>query len=347
LGLAGRLPAAKNAAPGQNPLTQTTNPGDERSFVVPKEHGGERIDLFLAGLIPDFSRNWVKKLIKEGHVLVNGMPVKPSYEARGGDLVTVEMRGNEPDEALKPEPMRLDILFEDEDLLIVNKPCGLVVHPGAGHSEGTLVHGLLAHSPRLAAQGSPLRPGIVHRLDKDTSGTMVVAKSARAYLDLIRQFKDRSVRKQYLALVYGSPATEGEISSLLGRHPADRKKIAVLHKGGREALSRWRVEKNWGETALLSVRIETGRTHQIRVQLSHIGHPVVGDETYGGGKRRAQNIKSATVREMVLRAKHQMLHAVWLELIHPATGEVLSITAPVPEDFREIIEGLDALAGES
>ena len=326
-------------------MAQTANPGDEYSFSVSMEQSGQRIDLFLTGVLPDISRSHIKRLIKEGRVLVNGNPVKPSHETRAGELVTADIRGAGPDEALKPEPMSLDVLFEDEELLIVNKPHGLVVHPGAGHSEGTLVHGLLAHSPHLAAQGSPLRPGIVHRLDKDTSGALVVAKSRRAYLNLIGQFADRSVRKQYLALVYGSPAkSEGEISSLLGRHPTDRKKIAVLQKGGREARSRWRVEKNWGETALLLVQIETGRTHQIRVQLSHIGHPVVGDETYGGGKRRGKNIKSAPVRELVLRAQRQMLHALRLELIHPVTGKTLSVTAPVPEDLREIIEGLDSLS---
>ena len=325
-------------------MTQTATPCDEYSFEVSNEQSGQRIDLFLTGVLPDFSRSHLKKLIKDGQVLINGNLVKPSYESRAGDLITAGIRGPGPDEGLKPEPMCLDVLFEDEDLIIVNKPPGLVVHPGAGHSEGTLVHGLLAHSPRLAVQGSPLRPGIVHRLDKDTSGALVVAKSQRAYLNLIRQFKDRSVRKQYLALVYGSPAkSAGEISSLLGRHPTDRKKIAVLQKGGREALTRWRVEKNWGETALLQVRIETGRTHQIRVHLSHIGHPVVGDETYGGGKRRAKNIKSAPVRDLVLGAQRQMLHAVRLELIHPVTGTLVSATAPLPEDFRKIIEGLDSL----
>ena len=261
----------------------------ESSFVVSNEQSGQRVDRFLSRMIPELSRSHFKKLIKEDQVLVNGVPVKPSYETRGGDLIMARLSAPGPDEVLKPERMRLDILFEDEDVLIVNKAPGIVVHPGAGHEEGTLVHGLLAHCPRLAVQGSPLRPGIVHRLDKDTSGALVVAKSERAYLNLIKQFKERGVRKEYLALVYGIPAQgEGEISSLLGRHPTHRKKIAVLENRGREALSRWRIEKHWGETALLRVRIETGRTHQIRVHLSHTGHPVVGDEMYGGGRRRAR-----------------------------------------------------------
>lgn len=232
----------------RNPSTGTANPVSDHSFVVSEEQSGQRLDLFLAKMLPDFSRSHLKGVIKDGLVLVNETPVKPSCETRAGDLVTVRIFGPDPDEALKPEPMDLEILFEDDDMLIVNKPPGLVVHPGAGHREGTLVHGLLAHSPRLAVQGAPLRPGIVHRLDKDTSGAMVIAKSERAYLNLVKQFKERRIRKRYLALVYGSPVErEGEIFSLLGRHPTERKKIAVLQKGGREALSRWRVEKDWGK----------------------------------------------------------------------------------------------------
>ena len=326
-------------------MIETANSNDEYSFVVSNEQSGQRLDLFLSRVIPDLSRSHFKKLIKEDLILVNGNPVKPSYETRAGDLIMAKVPGQKPDEVLKPEPMCLDILFEDEDLLIVNKAPGLVVHPGAGHHEGTLVHGLLAHCARLAVQGSPLRPGIVHRLDKDTSGALVIAKSERAYLNLVRQFKERGVRKEYLALVYGSPAKgEGEISSLLGRDPIHRKKIAVLQHGGREALSRWRVEKHWGETALLRVQIETGRTHQIRVHLSHIGHPVVGDETYGGDRRRARNVKSAPVRDLLLGTQRQMLHAIRLEFTHPVTGATVTANAPMPEDFRDLIERLDCLS---
>ncbi len=326
-------------------LAETANSKDEFSFVVSSEQTGQRLDLFLSRKIPDLSRSHFKKLIKDDLVLVNGGPAKPSYETRAGDLIDVKVPGPGPDELLKPQPMRLDILFEDEDLLIVNKAPGLVVHPGAGHAEGTLVHGLLAHSPRLALQGSPLRPGIVHRLDKDTSGALVIAKSERAYLSLVRQFRERGVSKEYLALVYGSPARgEGEVSSLLGRHPTDRKRIAVLRNRGREALSRWRVEKDWGETALLRVQIETGRTHQIRVHLNHIGHPVVGDETYGGGRRRARNVKSAPVRNLLLATQRQMLHAIRLEFTHPITGEAVLANAPVPDDFKDLMERLDSLS---
>ncbi|MHC1728997.1 MAG: RluA family pseudouridine synthase [Syntrophobacteraceae bacterium] len=326
-------------------IQKTATSRSEHSFTVTYEQEGQRLDLFLSRVIPDLSRSHFKKLITERMVLVNGSSAKPSYETRAGDLIHAVIPEPEADTALQPHPMQLDLLLEDEDLLIVNKPPGLVVHPGAGHEEGTLVHGLLAHSPRLALQGSPLRPGIVHRLDKDTSGALVIARSERAYLHLVRQFKEKGVKKEYLALVYGSlPAREGEIVTLLGRHPTDRKKIAVLQGKGRDALSRWRVEKAWGEATLLRVVIETGRTHQIRVHLSHIGHPVVGDETYGGGKRRAKNIKSAPVRDLLLGADRQMLHAKHLEFTHPATGGIISVTAPLPEDFRRLIEGLDRLA---
>ncbi len=319
----------------------------ESSFVVSNEQSGQRVDRFLSRMIPELSRSHFKKLIKEDQVLVNGVPVKPSYETRGGDLIMARLSAPGPDEVLKPERMRLDILFEDEDVLIVNKAPGIVVHPGAGHEEGTLVHGLLAHCPRLAVQGSPLRPGIVHRLDKDTSGALVVAKSERAYLNLIKQFKERGVRKEYLALVYGIPAQgEGEISSLLGRHPTHRKKIAVLENRGREALSRWRIEKHWGETALLRVRIETGRTHQIRVHLSHTGHPVVGDEMYGGGRRRARSVRSGPLRELLLGVQRQMLHAKRLEFTHPVTGAAVCADAPPADDFRGLIEKLDCLSND-
>lgn len=322
------------------------NSRSDYSFIVTNPQQGQRLDLFLSRQIPELSRSYFKKLIQEHLVLVNEAAVKPSYETRTGDTVRASIPAPDSLTRLKPEPMPLDILYEDDDLLIVNKPPGIVVHPGAGHSEGTLVHGLLAHSPRLAMQGSPLRPGIVHRLDKDTSGALVIAKSERAYLYLIRAFKEHDVKKEYLALVYGTPPVRsGEIRTWLGRHPTDRKKIAVLQEGkGREAISHWRVEKSWGETSLLRVVIETGRTHQIRVHLNHINHPVIGDETYGGGKRRARNIKTPVVRALLLKAERQMLHAWHLEFSHPLTRNLVSVTAPLPPDFREIKEGLDSLA---
>ncbi len=253
----------------------------------------------------------------------------------------------EPSEAtLVPCPMALDILFEDDHILVVNKSPGLVVHPGAGHRDGTLVHGLLAHTRRLAAQGAPLRPGIVHRLDRDTSGALVVAKSDGAYLHLVRQFKDHQVRKEYLALVYGvMKDRRGEIRTGIHRHAVDRKKMAVVHAGGREALSLWEVEEEFAEVSLVRVCIQTGRTHQIRVHLSHLQHPVVGDSTYGGGKRRAQSIRSGELRALVAAVDRQMLHAWKLSFTHPVTSARLSFTAELPPDFAGLLAGLRSLHG--
>lgn len=315
----------------------------EYSFVVANEQNGIRLDMFLSTRVSDISRNHLQKLIREELVRVNGSAVKASYLTRVGDVIRVAIPETDPGSALRPEQMDLDLLYEDEDLLIVNKPPGLVVHPGAGHQDGTLVHGLLSYSPRLAIQGAPLRPGIVHRLDKDTSGALVVAKSELAYLDLIMQFKEHGVRKEYLALVHGSPpAPVGEVRAMLGRHPSERKKMAVLQRGGREAVSHWKVIRDWSEASLLKVTIETGRTHQIRVHLSHINNPVIGDEIYGGGKKRARSARSVGVREILLKAQRQMLHARYLEFRHPVTREIISATAPVPDDFLRIQRGLDA-----
>jgi len=221
----------------------------------------------------------------------------------------------------------------------------VVVHPGAGHSEGTLVHGLLAHCPRLDMQGAPLRPGIVHRLDQDTSGALVIAKTERAYLDLIRQFKEHSVEKVYLALVYGGfSLARGEIRTLVGRNPSDRKRMAVVDKGGREAVTQWQVERNFEEMTLLRVTIQTGRTHQIRVHMSHMQHPVVGDAAYGGGRRKARGLQSKPLRDLLAQVDRQMLHAWRLSLTHPVTGALVSLEAKLPEDFSGLLSRLGGLA---
>lgn len=283
-------------------------------------------------------------MILEGRVLVNGRVVKPGYEMRSGDSVSISFPPPEIANELAPVAMSLEILHEDQDIVVINKASGVVVHPGTGGEEGTLVHGLLSHCPRLAPQGAPQRPGIVHRLDRDTSGVMVVAKSGRAYLNLIEQFKDHKVLKEYLALVYGKfSRADGEIRTCLGRNPADRKKMAVLHGKGREAISRWHVEREWGEVTLVRVSIETGRTHQIRVHFSHLHHPVVGDATYGGGKRRARLLKSKTVQDLLLQVDRQLLHAWRLAFTHPVTGVGMNLTAPIPLDFARVLERLDDL----
>ncbi|MEJ5366106.1 MAG: RluA family pseudouridine synthase [Desulfosoma sp.] len=300
---------------------------------------GQRLDVFLSDRDPDRSRSQYKKWIEAGHVLVNGARVKPGYVVQAGDEITV--RDVEPSGAgvLVPEPMPLHVLYEDSDLIVVNKPAGLVVHPGAGHERGTLVHGLLAHCPRLANQGAPLRPGIVHRLDQETSGVLVVAKSDGAYLDLIEQFKGREVRKTYCAFVYGRFSEPyGELRTKIGRHPKDRKRMAVVERLGKEAVTLWRVRRVWFDlVSLLEVRILTGRTHQIRVHCHAMNRPVVGDETYGGGMRRAQRLPNPAVRAAVLAHAHRtMLHAWRLTLKHPRTREELHFEAPLPQDFLDL-----------
>jgi 23S rRNA pseudouridine1911/1915/1917 synthase len=302
----------------------------------------QRLDVFLSRQLVGCSRNFIQTLIRNGQVLNNGLPVKPSYEIRNGDQISVCLPKPEPSNRLTPQPMILDIMYEDEDILVINKPPGLVVHPGAGHSEGTLVHGLLARCPRLASQGAPLRPGIVHRLDQHTSGVLVVAKSDVAYLDLINQFKEHTVEKHYLALVYGSFShASGAVTTMLGRHPADRKKIAVLQGRGRKAVTRWQVKKAWEDVTLLEVTIETGRTHQIRVHLSYMQHPVVGDATYGGGKRRARMVRSKNMQDVLMKVDRQMLHAETLAFRHPKTKNVIVLKAPLARDFALVLRQLE------
>jgi 23S rRNA pseudouridine1911/1915/1917 synthase len=312
-------------------------------YVVNDQEAGQRVDVFLSRQLSGCSRSNLKTLIIAGQVLVNGLTVKPSYEIRTGDSISVRLPGPQHPDRLTPQSMPLDILYEDEDIVVINKAPGLVVHPGAGHAEGTLVHGLLAHCSRLAPQGAPLRPGIVHRLDQYTSGALVVAKSDVAYLNLIHQFKHHMVEKHYLALVYGRfPQSSGEVRTLLGRHPTDRKKMAVLEGKGREAVTRWRVEKAWEEVTLLRVTIETGRTHQIRVHLSHLQRPVVGDATYGGGKRRASLVKLEGLRHLLTAVERQMLHAEVLAFRHPRTNSPMALKAPLAGDFALLLRELEA-----
>ncbi len=312
-------------------------------ILIDEPEPAQRLDSYLHGRFADYSRSQLKKQITEGLVLVNDQQVKPSYEVKWGDRISVWLPRIKPAEQLIPQSMPLDLLYEDEHILVINKAAGVVVHPGAGNEENTLVHGLLAHCPKLAMQGAPLRPGIVHRLDKDTSGAMVVAKSERAYLNLISQFKRREVRKQYLALVHGSfEQSSGEICACLGRHPTDRKKIAVIEGRGREAITRWQVKKQWNTSAtLLLVTIETGRTHQIRVHLSYLNHPVMGDEIYGGGKKRFQAVKPKELHDLLMGISRQMLHAWCLSFLHPICGARLDMEAPLPDDFLRLMASLD------
>lgn len=297
-----------------------------REFVVSQAAAGKRLDLFLAQA-SGLSRARVQQLIAEGHVLVAGHPQKPRYRLRAGEGVQLHLPPPRP-LALVPEAIPLHVLYEDEDILVLNKPAGMVVHPGAGRATGTLVHGLLAHCGALPGIGGVERPGIVHRLDRDTSGVLVVAKTEAAHQSLSRQFKTRVVRKRYLALVHGEVQRDsGRIEASLGRRVHDRKRMGVRERGGREARTAYQVVRRLPGMTLLELALETGRTHQIRVHLSHIGHPVIGDRVYGGRRERRRADSDAP------RAERQMLHAWRLGFHHPRTGAWVEFTAPPPEDF--------------
>jgi 23S rRNA pseudouridine1911/1915/1917 synthase len=310
----------------------------EYRFEVNLEDAGARLDVFLSRMVPDLSRNQVKRLIDDNYIKVDGKPHKASYRLRSGEQVTVCLPSPPPSE-LEPAPLSLEVIFEDKHLIAVNKPPGLVVHPAASHRTSTLVHGLLHHCGHLSELGGPLRPGIVHRLDKDTSGIIVVAKENYAYRHLSSQFKERLVYKEYAAIVFGRMhQSSGEFKGPIQRHPKHRKKMGVVAKG-REASTFWSLRHMFDEVSSVKVLIKTGRTHQIRVHFAHAHHPLVGDTTYGG-KRRVRSIQNALVRARLSKVRRQMLHARRLKLEHPATGKALDLTAPLPGDMVDLLEFL-------
>jgi 23S rRNA pseudouridine1911/1915/1917 synthase len=277
-------------------------------------------------------------LIRAGFVSVNGRPARASHRVRSGDAVAIELPPTRESSALEPESLPLSVVFEDEHQLVIDKPAGLVVHPGAGIRRGTLANALLHRLPAIRSVGGADRPGIVHRLDKQTSGLLVVAKTARAHRELVEMMRRREVHRVYLALVWGEPrAAKGEIDAPLGRDPRDRKRIAVVRRGGRLARTGWRVSERFGLATLLEVRLETGRTHQIRVHLAHSRHPVVGDPTYGGRPKKQLSLgeRERSLASDLLRClPRQALHAVELAFTHPVTGEERTFTSPMPEDLR-------------
>jgi 23S rRNA pseudouridine1911/1915/1917 synthase len=313
------------------------------THIVTEKHVSKRLDIYIAHYEPYISRNRIQTLIKSGLALVNSKTVKPGYKVKLRDRITLEIPEQRVHEVL-PEPIPLFVIFEDSHIIVVNKPPGLVVHPAPGNYTGTLVNALLYHYGSLPSSGAEApekereRAGIVHRLDKDTSGVMVVARTHEALRSLAAQFKSRTIKKRYIALVAGViKKGSGAIEVGLGRHVKERKKISVHTRKAREAVTMFKVKERYKNATLVEVEIKTGRTHQIRVHMAHIGHPVLGDRVYGGTKGTWS--KGSAIGR-------QMLHAETLSLLHPDTGAPMSFTAPPPADMAEVIEKLRKMKRE-
>ncbi|QDZ39692.1 RluA family pseudouridine synthase [Euhalothece natronophila Z-M001] len=291
------------------------------------QQGKQRLDRALASHFPDLSRSRLQKLIEQGNITVDGVVVtNKKSPVQGGEEICVSLPPLQPLN-LEPEFIPLDVLYEDEQLIIINKPAGLVVHPAPGNETGTLVNALLAHCDHLAGIGGVERPGIVHRLDKDTSGAIVVAKTDFSHQSLQAQIQEKTAIREYMGIVHGSPKEEiGVINLPIGRHPIHRKKMAVVEKGGRNAITHWWVEQRLGNYTLMGFRLETGRTHQIRVHCAAMGHPIVGDPVYSRGKSLYG-----------VKLSGQILHARKLELTHPVTAEKISAIAPLPPEFTKLM----------
>ncbi|BBB93014.1 MAG TPA: RluA family pseudouridine synthase [Methylomusa anaerophila] len=293
-------------------------------FEAAHAEKGTRLDVFIAAKIPSLSRSHIQRLIAAECVWVNSKTVKANYKVQINDKIEITIPEVEPIDVI-PESIPLDILYEDQDIIVINKPRGMVVHPAAGNYRGTLVNALLEHCKDLSGINGVIRPGIVHRLDKDTSGVIVAAKTDRAHLNLAEQIKSRVASRKYLAIVHGNIIEEqGVINAPIGRHPSDRKKMAVTFSNSKEAVTRFRVLERFGNYTLVECKLLTGRTHQIRVHMSYIGHPVAGDPKYGP-ERRHFDIAG------------QALHSAELSIIHPVTGRPMSFSAPCPQDMTNIM----------
>lgn len=316
----------------------------EFSFQVDRDDVGQRLDVVITAHIPACSRAYASSLISRGSIQVQGIRKKPAYRIKAGETISALIPPPKPISA-QPEPMDIDVVYEDHDLIVINKPPGLVVHPAPGNPTGTLVNGLLYHCPDLKGIGGEIRPGIVHRLDKDTSGVLVVAKTSSSLTHLAHQFKTRQIKKTYLALVRGNTASNsGCISLSIGRHPVDRKRMATMArargrgvKGGRhrEAETRWAVEERFEGACLLKLYPRTGRTHQLRVHCAAIDHPIIGDPVYGRIRVRRLPILNNT--DGGPPVERQMLHAWKISFSHPASGKEKTFSAPLPEDMADII----------
>lgn len=299
-----------------------------QEFVVAPEEAGVRIDRYLSDQCQDISRSYLQKLLKEQSVLVEEKLVKSNYKVNAGDRISLTLPEiREPE--IMPEEIPLDIVYEDKDIILINKPKGMVVHPAAGHYSGTLVNGLMSHCrSELSGINGVMRPGIVHRIDMDTTGVLIVCKNDMAHNSISEQLKEHSITRKYAAIVHGVlKDDEGTINAPIGRHPIDRKKMSINEKNGREAVTHYRVLERFRQFTYIECQLETGRTHQIRVHMASIGHPLLGDSVYGPAK-------------CPFRLTGQTLHAGVLGIIHPRTGEYMEFTAPLPEYFEELLRKL-------
>ena len=311
---------------------------DFQEAVVTAAQKGLRLDRALGELFPGHSRNFLANLISQGHVRVDAKPAnKPSQRVETGQRLAIAVPDVAPSE-LPSQDLPLTLLHEDADIVVIDKPAGLVVHPAAGHPDQTLVNALLFHVRDLSGIGGEIRPGIVHRLDKDTSGVMIIAKNDDAHRKLKAAWSSDAVRKEYLALVYGMPAVaKGLIDAPIGRDPRDRKRMAVV-SSGRNAITEYEVKERLRHASLLRCRLHTGRTHQIRVHLKYLGHPIVGDPVYSGPQWRG--IPDKRLQKVISSLQRQMLHAAEIAFVHPRSGERMRFEAPLPEDFRVVLEAL-------
>lgn len=300
----------------------------EYCFEITEDLEDERVDKCLSALIDSLSRSYIQKMVREGQVTVNGETVKGSYRLKTEDIVAFSLpEAVEPD--IEPEDIALDILYEDTDVIVVNKPKGMVVHPAAGHYSGTLVNALMYHcGAQLSGINGVMRPGIVHRIDMDTTGSVIVCKNDAAHQSIAEQLKNHSITRCYHAICLGVlKDDEGIIDMPIGRHPTDRKKMAVNERNGKRAVTHYRVLRRFEKYSYIECRLETGRTHQIRVHMAAIGHPLLGDETYGNAK-------------CPFKLQGQVLHAKTLGFVHPTTGEYIEVDAPLPEYFVKLLEKL-------
>ncbi len=317
--------------------------GEALVFSIPQEFIGERVDKVLRQLYPELSRAQWQRLVREGQVTLQGSPIRANYKVIGGESIQALLPPPLPTDII-PEEIPIDIIYEDETMLAINKPAGIVMHPATGHESGTVANAIVYHFPDVLDVGGERRPGLVHRLDKETSGVLVAAKDDVAHRHLSAQFKAHSISRRYLALVYGLvPKEAGVVDRPIGRHPSDRKRMSGQARVGRRAVNRWKVLRRYDldRLTLVELTLETGRTHQIRVHFSEMNHPLVGDPVYGGANRSG-SLSDAWLRSRVRAMGRQFLHARLLGLVHPVSGEYMEFGSPLPQELQALLDHLDA-----